>query len=163
LSAEGGSELIAGRIEAAFDILEDVGVLAEGYGSEFGESLAGDVVVGGAHAAGDDDEVGFSGGKAEGVGDIVATVIDGDGASAAEAEGGEGAGEEVSVAVGVSAGEEFVAGDDNEVVDDGPGGGRGGESGGWPKEQGQEGEQGRGVVDSESDCERFGVHGFSLS
>ena len=72
---------------------------------EGGEGLAGDVVVGGAEATGDDDQRCPAGGETQGGLEVGAFVVDAERADAFEAQGAEGAGEEVRVAVGVGAGQ----------------------------------------------------------
>ena len=83
---------------------------------EVPQRLAGDVVVRGAEAARDDDEVGLVGGEAQGLADIRRLVIHEHRADALQAQRPQGPGEEERVSVRIGARQQLVAGDDDHVA-----------------------------------------------
>jgi hypothetical protein len=112
------------------------GVVGAGLADEFGEAgdeavadgergFGGDVAGGEAGAAGGEDEVGAGGGFAQGGGEVVELVGEGEGFEEMRAGGGEEVGEGGAGEVGLRAGETAVADGDDD------GGAAGERSGGW--------------------------------
>jgi len=107
----GGHGHLAGG-EALGDGGEDGGVAVEGATEGFGDGFAGEVVLGGAEAAGEEDDVGAGQGDAHGAGEVVEIVahdcFEGDG----DADLVEGLGEIEGIGVLPEGGEHLRSGGD---------------------------------------------------
>ena len=107
---EGAAALLEHVADGLFGgLVED-----EWFGEDFGEGVAGEVAVGGAEAAGEDDEGGRAGGAADHGDESWKIVGSGGEFDGHDAEGDELLGDPAGVGVEELAGEEFVAGGEDD-------------------------------------------------